>query len=57
MLIVERWQDQELLTAHLERQKTAPFLKGIRILWWNVHLRHHNSKSEFMVVTPVVNGI
>jgi len=27
MLIVQRWQDQESLTAHLERQKTAPFLK------------------------------
>lgn len=26
MLIVERWQDQESLTAHLEREKTAPFL-------------------------------
>lgn len=27
MLIVERWQDQESLTAHFERQETVTFLK------------------------------
>lgn len=27
MLIAERWQDQESLTAHLENQTTVPFLK------------------------------
>jgi hypothetical protein len=27
MLIVERWQDQESLTAHLETQETSAFLK------------------------------
>ncbi|MBT2604160.1 antibiotic biosynthesis monooxygenase [Bacillus sp. ISL-53] len=27
MLTVQRWQDQESLTAHVERHETAPFLK------------------------------
>ena len=27
MLTVQRWQDQESLTAHVERHESAPFLK------------------------------
>jgi hypothetical protein len=27
MLTVQRWQDQESLTAHAERHESAPFLK------------------------------